>query len=59
MRLTLLALAPTKLPSAEQKLASTTDPNAPYAPKGGTPARLGYYDITSHQPSGCGANGLP
>jgi len=28
----------------EQKLVSTTDPDSTYATKGGTPARLGYYD---------------
>jgi len=27
-----------------QKLVSSTDPDATYATKGGTPARLGYYD---------------
>src|ERR1700687_4703193 len=31
-------------PMHEQKLVSTTDPDSPYATKGGTPARLGYYD---------------
>src|SRR5258708_28231951 len=31
-------------PVHEQKLVSTTDPDATYATKGGTPARLGYYD---------------
>jgi hypothetical protein len=28
----------------EQEQVSTTDPESPYATKGGTPARLGYYD---------------
>jgi transposase len=28
----------------EQRLVSTTDPDSTYATKGGTPARLGYYD---------------
>src|SRR4030088_3110112 len=35
---------PTDEPVHEQKLVSTTDPDATYATKGGTPARLGYYD---------------
>src|SRR5271156_1609083 len=35
---------PTAAPVHEQKLVSTTDPDATYATKGGTPARLGYYD---------------
>jgi transposase len=35
---------PTDEPAHEQKLVSTTDPDATYATKGGTPARLGYYD---------------
>jgi len=35
---------PTYEPVHEQKLVSTTDPDATYATKGGTPARLGYYD---------------
>jgi hypothetical protein len=35
---------PTDQPVHEQKLVSTTDPDATYATKGGTPARLGYYD---------------
>jgi hypothetical protein len=35
---------PTEGPVHEQKLVSTTDPDATYATKGGTPARLGYYD---------------
>ncbi len=35
---------PTEEPVHEQKLVSTTDPDATYATKGGTPARLGYYD---------------
>jgi transposase InsO family protein len=35
---------PTNEPVHEQKLVSTTDPDATYATKGGTPARLGYYD---------------
>ena len=35
---------PTDEPVHEQKLVSTTDPDASYATKGGTPARLGYYD---------------
>jgi hypothetical protein len=35
---------PTEEPVHEQKLVSTADPNATYATKGGTPARLGYYN---------------
>ena len=35
---------PTDEPVHQQKLVSTTDPDATYATKGGTPARLGYYD---------------
>jgi transposase len=35
---------PTEEPVHKQKLVSTTDPDATYATKGGTPARLGYYD---------------
>src|SRR5580698_2890487 len=35
---------PTDEPVHEQKLVSTTDPDATYATKGKTPARLGYYD---------------
>ncbi len=35
---------PTAEPVHEQELVSTTDPDSTYATKGGTPARLGYYD---------------
>src|SRR6266481_8020781 len=35
---------PTEAPVHEQDQVSTTDPDATYATKGGTPARLGYYD---------------
>ena len=35
---------PTDAPVHEQKLVSTTDPDATYATKGGTPTRLVYYD---------------
>src|SRR6266446_4629307 len=35
---------PTEEPVHEQELVSTTDPDSTYATKGGTPARLGYYD---------------
>jgi hypothetical protein len=31
-------------PVHEQDQVSTTDPDSTYATKGGTPARLGYYD---------------
>jgi len=31
-------------PAHEQDRVSTTDPDSTYATKGGTPARLGYYD---------------
>jgi hypothetical protein len=35
---------PTEEPVHSQEQVSTTDPDATYATKGGTPARLGYYD---------------
>jgi transposase len=35
---------PAEEPSHQQAQVSTTDPDATYATKGGTPARLGYYD---------------
>ena len=35
---------PTEEPVHEQAQVSTTDPDSTYATKGGTPARLGYYD---------------
>jgi hypothetical protein len=35
---------PTEEPVHEQERVSTTDPDSTYATKGGTPARLGYYD---------------
>jgi transposase len=35
---------PVEEPVHEQKQVSTTDPDSTYATKGGTPARLGYYD---------------
>jgi transposase len=35
---------PTEEPAHQQDQVSTTDPDATYATKGGTPARLGYYD---------------
>src|SRR5712691_7075346 len=35
---------PVEEPAHEQDLVSTTDPDSTYATKGGTPARLGYYD---------------
>jgi transposase len=35
---------PTEEPAHQQEKVSTTDPDATYATKGGTPARLGYYD---------------
>jgi transposase len=35
---------PTEQPVHQQDQVSTTDPDATYATKGGTPARLGYYD---------------
>ena len=35
---------PVEEPVHEQDQVSTTDPDATYATKGGTPARLGYYD---------------
>jgi transposase len=35
---------PTEEPAHQQAQVSTTDPDSTYATKGGTPARLGYYD---------------
>src|SRR6201997_1776086 len=35
---------PTEEPVHEQDQVSTTDPDSTYATKGGTPARMGYYD---------------
>src|ERR1700691_925086 len=35
---------PVEEPVHQQDLVSTTDPDSTYATKGGTPARLGYYD---------------
>src|SRR5246127_5208462 len=35
---------PTEEPTHQQDQVSTTDPDSTYATKGGTPARLGYYD---------------
>jgi hypothetical protein len=35
---------PVEEPVNEQDQVSTTDPDSTYATKGGTPARLGYYD---------------
>src|SRR5258707_380483 len=35
---------PAEAPAHQQGQVSTTDPDATYATKGGTPARLGYYD---------------
>jgi len=35
---------PTEEPVHQQDQVSTTDPDATYATKGGTPARLGYHD---------------
>src|SRR5258705_312150 len=35
---------PTEEPVHQQDQVSTTDPDSTYATKGGTPARLGYYD---------------
>ncbi len=35
---------PVQEPVHEQDQVSTTDPDSTYATKGGTPARLGYYD---------------
>jgi len=35
---------PVEAPVHEQDLVSTTDPDSTYATKGGTPARLGYYN---------------
>jgi transposase len=38
------AQKPVEAPVHEQDQVSTTDPDSTYATKGGTPARLGYYD---------------
>jgi hypothetical protein len=38
------AETPPEEPVHEQDQVSTTDPDSTYATKGGTPARLGYYD---------------
>jgi transposase len=35
---------PVEQPAHQQEQVSTTDPDSTYATKGGTPARLGYYD---------------
>ena len=35
---------PVEEPVHQQDQVSTTDPDSTYATKGGTPARLGYYD---------------
>ena len=35
---------PVEEPVHQQEQVSTTDPDSTYATKGGTPARLGYYD---------------
>jgi tryptophan synthase beta subunit len=35
---------PSEEPVHQQEQVSTTDPDSTYATKGGTPARLGYYD---------------
>jgi hypothetical protein len=35
---------PTEEPVHQQDQVSTTDPDSTYATKGGTPARMGYYD---------------
>src|SRR2546429_9059052 len=35
---------PTKEPVHQQEQVTTTDPDSTYATKGGTPARMGYYD---------------
>jgi len=40
----LQAQNPVEEPVHEQEQVSTTDPDSTYATKGGTPARLGYYD---------------
>jgi hypothetical protein len=38
---------PLEEPTYSQDMVSTTDPDSTYATKGGTPARMGYYDNTS------------
>jgi len=47
-------------PVHEQDQVSTTDPDSTYATKGGTPARLGYYDnylVDTHSCVDCGSAG--
>src|SRR6266481_1269298 len=44
---------PVEEPVHEQELVSTTDPDSTYATKGGTPARLGYYDNYLVDNHGC------
>ena len=50
---------PVEEPVHEQDQVSTTDPDSTYATKGGTPARLGYYDnyLVDHQ--SCVIVGVP
>src|SRR6195256_5963727 len=44
---------PTEEPVHQQDQVSTTDPDATYATKGGTPARLGYYDTSLVDQGSC------
>jgi hypothetical protein len=44
---------PVEEPVHEQAQVSTTDPDSTYATKGGTPARLGYYDNYRVDNDGC------
>jgi transposase len=50
---------PNDEPVHKQKLVSTTDPDATYATKGGTPARLGYYDNYLVDNHSCVIVGVP
>ena len=49
---------PVEEPVHEQDQVSTTDPDSTYATKGGTPARLGYYDNYLVDNDSCGIVGV-
>ena len=49
---------PVEEPVHQQEQVSTTDPDATYATKGGTPARLGYYDNYLIDNPSCGIVGV-
>jgi hypothetical protein len=50
---------PSEEPVHEQKLVSSSDPDATYATKGGTPARLGYYNNYLVDNHSCVIVGVP